>query len=138
MSDEEFRRRLATRDLTSPGITLDDAVRRAAGRPPSRRPSWTPRLAAAAIVVWVAVFAVQAAVERNLNGLAPPSQSLVAHEAAPSLLVEQKLLLAELLGEQIVAPAMAEPSGAKGPPARRESGDHRRSGSAPTRRWTRV
>jgi hypothetical protein len=138
MNDDDLKHKLAARDLTSPGIPLDEAVRRAGGRAPSRRPAWVLRLAMAALVVWVAVFAVQAAVEHNLNGLVPPSRSPVVREPASSLLVAQELLLAELLGEQVRAPAVAEQEESTVPPARRDSVDHSRSGSAPIGRWTHV
>ena len=138
MDDDDLRRKLAARDLTSPGITLDEAVRRAAEKTRSPRSSWVPRLAVVALIVWVAVVATQVAVERNLSGLVPPNPSAVAHRAAPSLLVEQKLLLAELLGERATAPAaVLQPDGGT-PPARQDSTDHNRSGSLPTRRWRHV
>jgi hypothetical protein len=138
MNDDDFGRRLAATDLSTPGITLEEAVWRGAGRARSRRPSWSLRLAAAAAIVWITVFAVQAAVERNLSAVVPPGQSLVAHEAAPSLLCEQKLLLAELMGDGTWSPERTEPSRGETRPAGPDPTEHSRSGSLPIRRCRHV
>ncbi|MBM3476281.1 MAG: hypothetical protein FJX75_23660 [Armatimonadetes bacterium] len=138
MNDDDLRHKLAASDLTRPGITLDEALKRAAGRVPARRPTGALRLAMAALVVWAAVFVAQAAVEHNLNGLVPPNRTAIAQETAPSLLVEQRLLLAELLGEGGRAPAVVQQGEGETPPVRQDSTDHTRRGAVPMRRWTHV
>ena len=138
MGDEELERRLAARDLTTPGISLDEAVRRAAGRTPSRRPSWTRRLVLAAIVTWVAVVAVQAAVERNMDALVPASPVLVVGEAGPTLLAQQRRLLAELMWDATGPPDTAQSSRDRTGPAMSGPTDHQRSGSLSLRRWSHV
>jgi hypothetical protein len=138
MNDDDLKRKLAASDLTSPGISLDEAVQRAGGRARARHPAWALRLTMAALVVWAAVFAVQAAVEHNLNRLVPLTRGPVAQEAAPSLLVEQTLLLAELLGERAPTSAAVQQSDGGTHPVRQGSTNHGRSGSVPMRRSTHV
>ena len=138
MNDDEFTRRLAAQDLTTPGITLDEAVRRAATGAHSHRPSWTLRLAVTAVVVWIVVFALQAVVERGTGAIVPPGPSLVADGAAPSLLLQQKLLLAELVGNGAWFPDEAEPSRREARPAVPEAADGHKTSSLPMRRWSRV
>ena len=138
MDDDDLRRRLAATDLSSPGITLDEAVRRAATGAPARTPSWTFRLALTAVVVWLAVFVVQSAVERGMSAVVPPGPSLVTPAAVPSLLQQQRLLLAEPLGDRTCPPGEAGPTRPETPPAFPGPTDHRRSGSLPLRRWIHV
>ena len=138
MDDDELRSRLAATDLTTPGITLDEAVRRAAKAPRSRRPSWTLRLAVTAVAVWIVVFALQAVVERGIGAIVPPGPGLVADGAAPSLLLQQKLLLAELVGNGAWFPDEAEPSPREVRPAVPEAADGRKTSSLLMRGWSRV
>jgi hypothetical protein len=136
MNDDDLRRTLAATDLTAPGITLDEAVRRAASRTPSRRPSWTLRLAAAAIVTWVAVIALQATVERSMDAVVPVGPVLVAGEAVPSSLAQRRRLLAELMEDARWPPDAARPSPAEAGPPSLDATDHGRSGSLPARSWS--
>jgi hypothetical protein len=136
MDDDDLRRRLAATDLSSPGITLDEAVRRAART--ARAPSWTLRLAVTAVVVWLAVFAAQTAVERSMNAVVPLAFSPVAREAAPSVFLQQRLLLAEPMWDDTWPRGEAGSSRTETRPAVPDSTEHHRSGSLPLRRWSHV
>jgi len=138
MDDDELRRRLAATDLTTPEITLDEAVRRAAKAPRSHRPSWTLRLAATAVAVWIVVFALQAAVERGVGAIVPPGPSLIADGAAPSLLLQQKVLLAEFVGDGACLPDDAESLQPETRRALPDAPGERKTSSLPMRRWTYV
>ena len=139
MDDDELRSRLAATDLTTPGITLDEAVRRAAKAPRSRRPSWTLRLAATAVAVWIVVFALQAAVERGVGAIVPPGPSLIADGGgAPSLLTQQRVLLAEFVGDGACLPDDAESLQPETRRALPDAPGERKTSSLPMRRWTYV